>query len=137
MCRLDVSYSAAASTHRTARHRIEQFLDSQDIHDPNLLIAVGEALSNAWLHACCERPGTIKVAVDCLPDRIIVEVSDPGPGFDTAIPYHNSGIPGIYTCGRYLMASCVDHVSYYHNGRWFVCRLVKSLKNLLKTPQNG
>ena len=57
-------------------------LDPDAIAD--LRIAVSEAVANAVVHGCAQRQRPVEVVVEALPGAVVVEVADPGAGFDPA-----------------------------------------------------
>lgn len=134
-CHLEVSYSGSPCTAKAARIRLRQALADWGlpftISYEDLMSAVGEAVSNAWRHGCSCGSGTIKLTATYNPDdrHITVEISDPGPGFDTSKPFRTEYIGGRYICasGRFIMSKSVDNVSYERRGQWWVCRLEKTL----------
>jgi serine/threonine-protein kinase RsbW len=51
----------------------------------DLKLAVTEACSNAIRHAYpADEPGEVRVRIELSPDRVLVEVSDNGSGFDSS-----------------------------------------------------
>jgi len=64
-----------------------------------LQLLVGELVINAVRHA--RRSGEIRLCVDLLPDRVRVEVHDPGPGFSLARPIRRPRVSELH--GRGLL----------------------------------
>jgi len=50
----------------------------------DMKLAVTEACTNSVRHGYHEGEGTVEVVYELLPDRLVVEVADDGPGFDAA-----------------------------------------------------
>src|SRR4051812_36824926 len=69
-----------------ARHRIVRFARSLGVDDDTLdsiHLGAGEAVTNAIRHGCRDNSAlTIEVRCAASDDRMVVEVHDPGPGFD-------------------------------------------------------
>ena len=57
-------------------------LDADAIAD--LRTAVSEAVANAVVHGCARVRRAVEVVVEALPGAVVVEVADPGDGFDPA-----------------------------------------------------
>ena len=55
-------------------------LDPETLAD--LKLAITEAASNSVRHAYSDGSGTVEVVYDLQPDRLVIEVSDDGEGFD-------------------------------------------------------
>ena len=94
-------------------------------------LAVGEAVANAVRHGCRERPSET-VAVRCVatPEKLVVEISDAGPGFDPDAVAARSSDDG-FACERGMgigsMRYCVDELSFRFCGGTTV-KLVKYVK---------
>lgn len=50
----------------------------------DLKLALTEAASNSVRHAYGEDPGVVEISYELLPDRLVIEVTDDGGGFDPA-----------------------------------------------------
>ena len=50
----------------------------------DMKLAVTEACTNSVRHGYHDGEGTVEVVYELLPDRLVVEVADDGPGFDAA-----------------------------------------------------
>jgi serine/threonine-protein kinase RsbW len=50
----------------------------------DMKLAVTEACTNSVRHGYNDGEGTVEVVYELLPDRLVVEVADDGPGFDAA-----------------------------------------------------
>lgn len=102
-------------------------LSSDEVFD--MTLASGEALGNAVDHACCDEG--ICITVTSYPDRVVIEVSDCGEGFELsqdeeAAPEHGGEERGR---GIRLMRLLVDSVSIARKrvGQGTVVSLVKML----------
>ena len=130
---LDLIIEGSPLASKVARKRLRQALEEWGlpftIPCEELLIAVGEAASNAFRHGCNSLPKPIRVlaSYDPTSNSIAVEISDTGPGFDTSKPLRVEPFADLFCCGRFIMAKCVDQVSYDTRDGWFVCRLIKIL----------
>lgn len=100
-----------------ARKRIMNVVESIPISDEcrnDILYSVGEALSNAIKHGCkCDQQN--KFSVKCIvgPRKIVIEISDPGTGFDPdAVP--DPELTSIVRggLGIYIMRGLMDEVTY-------------------------
>ena len=58
----------------------------------DLQLAVTEACTNSVRHAYADRPGAIEVRYELFADRVVVEVSDDGPGF---VPSDEGAVDGL------------------------------------------
>jgi serine/threonine-protein kinase RsbW len=74
-------YVSLARLALTGLSRLRQ-LDDETLAD--LKLAITEAASNSVRHAYDGGEGTVEVLFDLHPDRLVVEVSDDGRGFDYA-----------------------------------------------------
>ena len=83
----------------------------------DLIGAIGESVSNAWIHGCRARIGRpIKVIAKASPSSVSVEVWDTGDGFDQdSMPFRMDTCDGVLVCysGRFLMSKACD-VRYRH-----------------------
>ncbi len=94
-------------------------------------MAVIEAGTNAIQHGHRRDPSkTVDVRFELHPDRLQVEVTDTGPGFDIGAingdatsPEHLMDARGR---GIYIMRACMDEVDFEFSGRGTMCRLVKA-----------
>ena len=72
---------------RLALSGISQSRELSDETLGDLKLAVTEACSNSIRHAYTDgREGSVEVAYELHPDRLVVEVSDEGPGFSVPEP---------------------------------------------------
>ena len=68
---------------RLALTGLSRFRELSDETLADLKLALTEACSNSVRHAYRNgREGTVEILYDLQPDRLVVEVSDDGPGFD-------------------------------------------------------
>lgn len=102
-------------------------LSEQALFD--LKVAVGEALANAVRHGSPHgEADTVGVAVTAYPDRVAVDVSDSGPGFDGSL---RCGSDLYAPCGRgvVFMRALTDAMEFRGApGGGTVVRLVKHLR---------
>ena len=74
---------------RLALTGIGRLRDLSDELLADLKLALTEAASNSVRHAYGEaNPGVVEISYELLPDRLVIEVSDEGEGFD---PRHAEG----------------------------------------------
>jgi anti-sigma regulatory factor (Ser/Thr protein kinase) len=82
---------------RQALRRLARQVPEPVLEDVRLLVS--ELVTNSVRHAGLGPEATIGLRVDVLPDRVRVEVSDPGPGFERDLEgpsiYQDSGW-GLY-----------------------------------------
>lgn len=125
----DFSIPACPETAAAARSRVEEVISSMPFSKnqaQDILIAVGEAIANAIRHGClCNR--NLRISIKCVagPDRLSIDITDPGAGFlPEIIPDHkpDSLIEG--GMGIYMMRQLMDEVSFKFDGSTTV-RLVK------------
>jgi anti-anti-sigma factor len=114
------------------RTRVTELLEAsvplaEDCLD-NIRLAVGEAASNAVRHGCRNNE-ELKVACECSTDgeTLVVEITDPGPGFDLAsVPTPSGADLQEGGMGIHFMRLMMDEVLYtFENGTRV--RLVKRL----------
>jgi serine/threonine-protein kinase RsbW len=72
-------YISLARLALTGLSRVRE-LDPETLAD--LKLAITEAASNSVRHAYSDGSGTVEVLYDLQPDRLVIEVSDDGEGFD-------------------------------------------------------
>ena len=81
---LDLTLPADHTFVRTTRRVVGAYLDNAGLPPAlcdDLVLAVGEACSNAVQHAFPDGDGTFRVVLELRPQGIVVEVSDTGVGF--------------------------------------------------------
>jgi serine/threonine-protein kinase RsbW len=135
------SIPARANLVSHIRSRITDMVESVPLAEEYLdgiRLAVGEAASNAVRHGCGGNED-LKVKVECSTDghTLVVEISDPGPGFDPdAVPVPRAGELQEGGMGIHFMRLTMDEVTYHFNGNGTKVRLVKSL-SLRCEPAGG
>jgi anti-sigma regulatory factor (Ser/Thr protein kinase) len=72
--------SAPREARRAVHERLHGELDEDTAYDVH--VVVSELVSNAVRHGGATGPDAVRVSVCLSPDRVRVEVEDPGPGFD-------------------------------------------------------
>ena len=72
-------YISLARLALTGLSRVRE-LDPETLAD--LKLAITEAASNSVRHAYSDGSGTVELLYDLQPDRLVIEVSDDGEGFD-------------------------------------------------------
>lgn len=88
----------------------------QDDRD-HLLIAVGEAISNAYLHGTADpQSGRIVVTWIWADDRVTFTISDSGSRFRAGLPFRPSGHRGALARGVELMLAGTDELGFSYNG---------------------
>lgn len=82
-----------------------------------LLIAVGEAISNAFRHGTPDPSrNSIRLSWRRGVDALVVTIEDDGDGFDAGHPSSNSERPGATARGIELMRACADEVHLLTEG---------------------
>ncbi len=84
-------------------------------------LAVQEALANAVVHGCGnDASKNVRCRVKSDPDgRILIIVTDPGPGFspdNVADPNRHEGLYADHGRGVYLIRQLMDEVRFEHRG---------------------
>lgn len=81
-----------------------------------LLIAVGEAISNAYLHGTCDRESdVIRLGWSWTGDQLTITVKDNGNGFPNGARFCPSNRRGSLARGIELMRAGVDEVGFSHD----------------------
>ena len=131
---LDLTITGSPIASSAVRKRLRQVLTedwnlSFTVPIEELLIAVGESVTNAFRHGCDSLPRPIKVnaTYDPSSSSITVEISDTGKGFDINQPFRVEPFKDLCCCGRYIMSQAADIVEYLRRDGWFVCRLIKRI----------
>ncbi len=99
----------------------------------DLKLAVGEALTNAVRHGSCLPSATVAVRCITSSDKLTVEISDEGPGFDPdcVLQAHSGGEPLEHGRGITFMKTMVDEVLFDFS-RGTTVTLVKYPKTAIK-----
>jgi anti-sigma regulatory factor (Ser/Thr protein kinase) len=84
-------YISLARLALTGLSRLRVF-DAETLAD--LKLAITEATSNSVRHAYASGDGTVEVTYDLQPDRLVIEVSDDGEGFDVPPISHGDSEAG-------------------------------------------
>lgn len=117
---------SAMSCCQEARVRVDRIAEAVGFSSCNrkdILLAVGEAVSNAVRHGS----GSDSFTVSCVAtsSRLCVSVSDSGPGFDPdALPSLEEALFAEHGRGVHCMRALMDEVSYSFSGGTTV-RMVK------------
>lgn len=87
----------------------------------NVPVALSEALSNAILRGNRENPDTlVQVKANVSSDRLVIEVTDEGPGFDFEQCMRDPTTPGNITReegrGLFLMERLMDSIERFTDG---------------------
>lgn len=81
--RFEFRFEGGESAPRLARHavreRLDGWLDEESAYD--IQVVVSEVVSNAVRHGGARGSDAVRVLLTLAPDRVRVEVEDPGPGF--------------------------------------------------------
>jgi serine/threonine-protein kinase RsbW len=126
------SVPARLDSCKIVRDRISQTMVAMSFSEEDkcdVKLAVGEAISNAIRHGACEKPWeTVTVRTLATAHKLVVEITDPGDGFnlneatnsslDTGLPEGNMGIK--------CMQHCMDEVSFHFSPGTTV-RLIKTI----------
>ncbi len=97
------------------RDMLRQLDLSQDEQD-HLLIAVGEAISNAYLHGTTDpRFDRIEVAWRWANDEIAITIRDNGSKFSTGLRFCPSGHRGVLARGIELMRAGTDELGFSYS----------------------
>jgi serine/threonine-protein kinase RsbW len=114
------------------RRRVEEVARAMGFRDGalrDLLIAVSEAATNAMKHGSpLGEQNRILVRYQPDGDRLVVEVTDEGPGFDPlAVPVPVAEQMREGGMGVFFIRTLMDEVSFGHNGSGSTVRMVKYL----------
>ena len=85
---------------RAARRLVDRFDDLDDDLRSNLVIVVSELVANAVRHAPVVDGGEVRLVIAASSDRVRVEVSDPGHGFDPTPVANDLGGLGLTIVGK-------------------------------------
>jgi len=78
--RFDGGERAPSRARHAIRERLDGELDDETAYD--IHVVVSELVANAVRHGGARGPDAVTVSLTLAPDRVRVEVEDPGPGFD-------------------------------------------------------
>ncbi len=100
-------------------------LDDETVAD--LKLALTEACSNSIRHAYPKGGGTVEVVYDLLPDRLVIDVTDTGEGFDLEDRGEEEGELTEGGLGMAIMRALADELELARgaDGRGSRLRLVK------------
>ncbi|MBW3622015.1 MAG: ATP-binding protein [Armatimonadetes bacterium] len=107
----------------TAREALNRLLDGRGFtpgQRADIQLALGEAIANALRHGCPQSKTDqgVQVHACCDGDGLLLEVTDPGPGFDPALlPLPDVTLLKEGGMGVFFMRSVMDTVTYHHDGR--------------------
>ncbi|HLW88059.1 MAG TPA: ATP-binding protein [Terriglobales bacterium] len=121
---LNLSMPANSESISTIIGAISEILERLDIPEQKRLeidLAVQEALANAVVHGC---KGDASKTIRCRLNgdqqgRVVISVTDPGPGFRPEIvpdPKRAEGLYGDHGRGVYLIRQLMDEVQFERGG---------------------
>jgi serine/threonine-protein kinase RsbW len=121
---LDLSMPANAEAMATVVDAISETLAQLEVPEQKRLeiaLAVQEALANAVVHGCENDPSKhVRCRVRSDPrGRIVIIVTDPGPGFSPAAlayPKRGENLYADHGRGVYLIRQLMDEVQFERNG---------------------
>lgn len=120
--------AAAAARQRVAEALRSLPMSLSDTED--VMIAAGEAITNAIRHGCKCDPD-MRIGVRCVagPSRLAIDITDPGTGFSPlSVPDPSPCTITSGGMGIYIMRELMDDVSFSFDGCTCV-RLVKRLRS--------
>lgn len=99
-----------------------------DISVQDVLLAVTEALANAFIHGS-PSPGSSKISLRCLACSyaFVVEIADEGPGVDPAVLEASTDASPSAGVGLRLMKAAMDDVEFFRTERGSYVRMLKWL----------
>ena len=101
---------------RAARERVRDLLGKLEFGEDEsarLLIAVGEAISNAYLHGSPDRPrDLIRLGWETTGRELVITIRDNGDGFGTGRTHCPIGDRGRLARGLELMRAGADEVGF-------------------------
>ncbi len=97
----------------------------------DLKLALTEACSNSVRHAYAGNGGLVQIVYDLRPDRVVIEVSDDGSGFDAPEPDVSGGELAEGGLGIAIIRALADEVDIgaKDDGRGSRLRFVKLLES--------
>jgi serine/threonine-protein kinase RsbW len=121
---LDLSVPADSEAIAAVVDAVTETLERLEVPEQKrfeVALAVQEALANAVIHGCGNDPSK-KVRCQLKGDpqgRILISVTDPGPGFKpdlVADPMRREGVYADHGRGVYLIRQLMDEVHFASNG---------------------
>jgi anti-sigma regulatory factor (Ser/Thr protein kinase) len=131
MTALRTQYPSTVANARKARRDVidfaEHWFSGQSLHD--IECAVGEALANAVEHGA-KQDGVFAVACSVIGDKLVIEITDSGEGFQYRSGERAGDDAPCATrgYGTHIMCSFMDRVAYSERGTRL--RLMKRLPRL-------
>lgn len=121
---LDLSIAADSEAVATVVDAISETLARLEVPEQKrfeIALAVQEALANAVVHGCGNDPSKqVRCRVKSDPrGRIVIIVTDPGPGFSPAVlsdPKRGENLYADHGRGVYLIRQLMDEVHFERNG---------------------
>jgi serine/threonine-protein kinase RsbW len=96
---------------RLALTGLSRLRDVSDETLADLKLALTEACSNSVRHAYRDgREGTVEILYDLQPERLVIEVTDDGPGFDEVETEQADGEPSEGGLGLAIIRSLSDEL---------------------------
>jgi serine/threonine-protein kinase RsbW len=127
----DLELPCAASVLSAAREEVSRLLQGRNItieQRDDIYLALGEALANAIRHGCPAAPAgsRIRLYAACDDERIVMKVTDPGPGFDpSTIPVPDVTELKDGGMGLFFMRNVMDSVEFNQNEQGNTVIMVK------------
>lgn len=119
MLRLNSHPSNIAQVELFVEKLAHQFNLTPDLHG-NILISLTEAVNNAIIHGnCSDENKTVEIQLRKLKDKLAIQVSDEGCGFDPGNvpdPTAKENLLRVGGRGVFLMQQLADHIRYFNNG---------------------
>jgi anti-sigma regulatory factor (Ser/Thr protein kinase) len=115
------------------RQRVRQLLEAAGFpreHAQDVLLALGEAFSNAVMHGTGSRREQVGVFARAHQRHVVIELRYPGEPFDTRPPTVPS-MEQLTGRGRFLMTAVLDAVTYSFPAGETVVRLEKNVNGAL------
>ena len=109
---MTVSFPCSKRSFAPARQKINKFARDHGFgkESEDVALAVQEALKNIMQHAC-PADGKMRLSIESNGERLIIEVSDTGGGFDIeAIEKANPEPMGVHGRGIQLIKGLMDRV---------------------------
>ena len=111
---LELRFEGGERAPRLARHAVRERLGAELDEDTayDIHVVVSELVANAVRHGGAHGPDAVTVSLTLAPDRVRVEVEDPGPGFEPPErpePRPSGGGRGLVLLERMTSRWGVDH----------------------------